>query len=94
MNAEPGTHGWPLARHWEGEHGVHCSCRALAAATGVEPSSIDYNFCRRVLQKRWRINCDHIPHVSPSKVTPEPPPHDSRDPLHALLIANADICSD
>ena len=94
MNPESGTQGCCLATRWEREHGEHCSCRALAAATGVKPSSIDYGYCHLVLQKRWRINCDHIPHVSPRKVTREPPPHDSRDPLHALLIANADISSD
>lgn len=77
-----------------GAHGEHCSCRALAAATCVKPSSIDYAYCHLVLQRKWRITCDHIPHVSPGKVTREPPPHDSRDPLHALLIANADILSD
>ena len=84
-----------VARQWERDgHGEHCSCRALAAATGVEPSSIDYAYCHLVLQRRWWVTCDHIPHVSRPKITREPPPHDSRDPLHALLIANADISAD
>lgn len=94
INPQSGTQGRCLASQWEREHGEYCSCRALAAATGVKPSSIDYAFCRSVLQKRWRINCDHVPHMSRAKVTREPPPHDSRDPLHALLIANANISSD
>ena len=72
-------------------HGAHCSCRLLAAAAGADPSVIDYALCRRVLQKRWRMTCDHVPHAPRMKVTWEPPPHDPQDPLHALLIANADI---
>lgn len=75
-------------------HGLHCSCRLLAAAAGTDPSVIDYAFCRNVLQKRWRMTCDHIPVAPRLKVTPEPPPHDSHDALHALLIANADISTD
>ena len=91
---EHGLFGCSFARHWERKHGEHCSCRLLAAATGTEPSSIDYAYCRRVLQRRWRVVCDHIPNVPRRKVTREPPPHDSRDPMHALLIANADISDD
>jgi hypothetical protein len=91
---EHGTHGCHPARHWAGGHGEHCSCRLLAAATGTVPSTIDYAFCRVVLQKRWRMHCDHIPRVPRKQQTRELPPHDSRDPVHALLIANADISSD
>ncbi len=72
-------------------HGSHCSCRLLAAAVGADPSLIDYALCRHILQKRWRMTCDHIPEAPRRKLTPEPPPHDLHDPLHALLIANADI---
>lgn len=72
-------------------HGSHCSCRLLAAATGADASAIDYALCHNILQKRWRMTCDHIPEVHRQRVTPEPPPHDPQDPLHALLIANADI---
>jgi len=66
----------------------------LAAAAGADSSVIDYALCRYILQKRWRMTCDHIPEVPRVKMTPEPPPHDSHDPLHALLIANADLSSD
>jgi len=79
---------------WEREHGAHCSCRLLAAAAGAQPSALDYGFCRRVLQKRWRMTCDHIPQVSRKKLTPNLPSFDSRDPVHALLIANADVVAD
>jgi hypothetical protein len=74
-------------------HGSHCSCRMLAAAAGADPSAIGYALCRGILQKRWRMTCDHIPEVPRIKVTPEPPPHDPHDPLQALLIANADLPS-
>lgn len=75
-------------------HGSHCSCRLLAAAAGADTSVIDYAFCRGILQKRWRMTCDHIPQAPRIKVTREPPPHDPEDPMHALLIANADITPD
>ena len=94
MNPECNTQGCCIVKQWSRDHGEHCSCRALATAIGVKPSSIDYAFCHLVLQKHWRMSCDHIPDVSPKKVTREPPPHDSRDPLHALLIANTDISPD
>lgn len=74
-------------------HGSHCSCRLLAAAVGADPSLIDYALCSHILQHRWRMTCDHIPEVSRPKVTPALPPHDLRDPLQALLIANADFPS-
>ena len=75
-------------------HGLHCSCRLLAAAVGADSSAIDYALCRHILQKRWRMTCDHIPEAPRIKVTLEPPPHDPQDPLHALLIANADVTPD
>ena len=75
-------------------HGSHCSCRLLAAAVGADPSAIDYALCHNILQKRWRMTCDHIPQAPRIKVTREPPPHDPQDPTHALLIANADITPD
>ena len=86
---------WPCsAGRWERLHGTHCSCRVLAAAAGAPPATIDYGFCRSVLQKRWNMMCDHLPHVAARKATPKLPPHDVRDPVHALLIANADLSSD
>jgi hypothetical protein len=75
-------------------HGTHCSCRLLAAAAGADSSAIDYALCHNILQKRWRMTCDHVPEVHRPKVTPEPPPHDPQDPLQAILIANADLSSE
>ena len=83
-----------IAGHWERRHGSSCACRLLAAAAGAESSALDYGFCRSVLQKRWRMTCDHIARVPRKKNTPTLPPHDPRDLLHLLLIANADIPSD
>ena len=91
VGPEHALHGCHFARQWGQVHGEHCSCRLLAAATGTETSLIDYTFCRRVLQRRWRMVCDHVPNVVRRKVTRELPPHDSRDPVHALLITNVDI---
>ena len=92
--AAHGMHGCPLAREWELTHGEHCSCRLLAAATCTEPTAIDYAYCHDVLQKRWRLVCDHVPNIPRQNVKREVPPHDSRDPVHALLIANADVSTD
>lgn len=72
-------------------HGSHCSCQMLARAAGVDTSSIDYNFCHHVLQKRWGMNCDHLPDRPRSTLAIQPPPHDARDPVHALLIANMEF---
>ncbi|MBI2754344.1 MAG: hypothetical protein HYX46_12690 [Betaproteobacteria bacterium] len=40
-------------------HGDFCSCTILADAVGADRSAIPFEFCRRVLQKRWKINCRH-----------------------------------
>ena len=94
VEPEPELHGCHFAGRWGQVHGEHCSCRLLAAATGTEPSSIDYAYCHGVLQHHWRVICDHDPNIPRRKVTREPGPHDPGDPLHALLIANADISAD
>jgi len=40
-------------------HGDFCSCTILADAVGADRSAIPFEFCRRVLQKRWRMTCRH-----------------------------------
>ena len=94
MRVEHGVPEYWVGWHREPKHGSHCSCRVLATIAGGDPSIIDYGYCRQVLQKRWRMTCDHIPEVHRDKTTPKLPSHDLRDPLHALLIANADYSSD
>ncbi len=83
-----------IESHRDCGHGPHCSCRLLAAATGAAPSSIDFRFCVTVLQKRWRMTCDHFPAAPRKILTPRLPPHDSHDPVHLTLIANADFGTD
>jgi hypothetical protein len=73
------------------EHGRRCSCRLLAAAANADPSAIDFAYCSRILQKRWRMECDHFPRLKRTKRTPELPFMDSRNAVHAALVANADI---
>ena len=70
------------------EHGDHCDCRLLSAAVGAEPSAMDFSYCRLVLQKRWRIRCNHGGGISATRTTPALPPHDYNDLVQAILIAN------
>ncbi len=69
-------------------HGEHCSCRLLAYATGASDASIDYRFCRRVLQSRWDMHCDHLPDRVQAQAPAVAFDHDARDPLHATLLVN------
>jgi hypothetical protein len=41
------------------KHGEHCSCKLLALAVGLDPRALSYEYCRRVLQRRWRMTCRH-----------------------------------
>lgn len=61
----------------------------LAAAVGAPPSSVDFAYCQQVLQKHWRVACNHGGGISPAKVTPRLPPLDPSDPLQAAVLANA-----
>ena len=61
---------------------------------GLPDSSIDFNYCRQVLQKHWRMSCDHLPAVVTAKPSIHVPRHDSSDPVQVLLIANADLGDD
>lgn len=89
--AEQALDGLLALRCLEHVHGSRCSCRLLAVAMGADPSSVEYSYCKHVLQRHWRVICDHIPTEASPKVTPMLPPHDPRDPIHALLVANADL---
>ena len=40
-------------------HGSHCSCKVLEVATKARPGSISCLFCKTILQKRWRMTCNH-----------------------------------
>lgn len=67
-------------------HGEHCSCRLLAYATGASDASIDYRYCRRVLQSRWDMHCDHLPDRVQAQTQAVAFDHDGRDPVHAALL--------
>lgn len=41
------------------QHGEHCSCKLLALAVGLDPRALSNEYCRQVLQKRWRMTCRH-----------------------------------
>lgn len=46
---------WPV----QIAHHEYCSCRLLAQAMGCDPRSISFEYCRRVLQKHWQVDCRH-----------------------------------
>ena len=61
----------------------------LARAVGAPPSCIDYGYCRRVLQRHWRVSCNHGGREPVPEPTPQLPPLDVHDPVHAVLLVNA-----
>ena len=44
---------------FELRHGSRCSCKALEDAVGAKHGTISCAYCRSVLQKRWRMTCNH-----------------------------------
>ncbi len=74
---------------WEDiEHGDQCQCLLLANAIGAPPSAVDLVYCRNVLQKHWRIRCNHGGKAAAPRATPRLPARDIRDPVQAVLITN------
>jgi hypothetical protein len=73
----------------DSNHGDHCDCRALAAAVGAGPEAVNLNYCRHVLQRHWRLTCNHGGRFAGKRETPQLPPIDPRDPVQAMLLANA-----
>ena len=73
------------------EHGERCDCVLLAQALRVNPSSISFEYCQRVLHKNWRMNCRHgsppapLPAISPADRWRDIGPIDS---VKAVLISN------
>ena len=41
------------------DHGGHCDCELLARALRLDPRTISFDYCLRVLQKHWRMTCRH-----------------------------------
>lgn len=78
--------------HWRDiQHGDSCDCVLLARAVGAAPDAIDLAYCRNVLQKHWRLSCNHGCGACAAPVTPRLPPLDMHDPVHAALLANAPV---
>lgn len=72
-------------------HGDHCDCQVLALAVGAPVSAVDYNYCRNVLQRHWRVVCRHAEEeVPPVRMSiPVPTGADIKEikgPLKAILI--------
>jgi hypothetical protein len=79
-----------LAAGWgDCDHGDRCDCMALARAVGAGADAVDFNYCRRVLQKHWRLKCNHRGRDAAERATPPAPRADSSDPVQAILVANA-----
>ncbi|MBA4178107.1 MAG: hypothetical protein C0505_16345 [Leptothrix sp. (in: Bacteria)] len=73
------------------EHGHQCSCVLLAQATGLDPRKLSFEYCHRVLHKRWRMTCRHGQH-EPEPLAAGLGEHwrgmGSVDPVKAILISN------
>jgi len=59
------------------EHGDECSCILLAQAVGVPAVTVDFNYCRQVLQKHWALALQprrrpgrRVPHAATSESRP------------------------
>lgn len=48
-----------LPRQTAIQHGTHCDCVLLAAALGLPPGAIPFDYCRNILQRRWSMTCKH-----------------------------------
>lgn len=73
------------------EHGQQCSCVLLAQAVGLDPRKLTYEYCRRVLHKRWRMTCRHGQReTAPVATGLSERWRDvgSIDPVKAILISN------
>ena len=85
-------HSSPL---WQDvDHGDCCDCVLLARAAGAEPAAVDLSYCRQVLQKHWRLRCNHGQRVAGERNTPRLPQRDATDPVQAILVANAIAASE
>lgn len=83
------TGGDFLASGWRDiNHGDCCDCVALAYALGAGPKAVDFSYCRYVLQKHWRMKCNHGSRVPGERAMPQSLPRDATDPVQAILVAN------
>ena len=83
-----------LATGWrDTDHGDRCDCMMLARAVGAGPQAVDFNYCRQVLQKHWRLKCNHGRRIPAERATPRLPQRDAGDHVQAILVVNAGIAS-
>lgn len=40
-------------------HGDQCDCQLLSMAATGGPNACSYSYCRKVLQTRWVMHCNH-----------------------------------
>ena len=73
------------------DHGDRCDCMLLANAVGASAGCVDFSYCQNVLQKHWRLRCNHGCRMPAAPVTPQLPHLDIREPLQAALLANAPV---
>lgn len=73
------------------EHGGRCDCELLAQAMHIDPSAISFEYCRNVLQKRWRMTCRHgrpEPRLAATGASEHWRDIGQLDPIKAILISN------
>ena len=73
------------------QHGDECSCTLLAKAIGAPADTVDQYYCRQVLQKHWRVRCNHGGCPAAPLVTPALPNLDLHDPVQAMILANLPV---
>lgn len=73
------------------EHGGQCSCASLAQAVGLDPRKLSFEYCHRVLHKRWGMTCRHGQHEGAPAATGNGERWrevGTVDPVKAILIRN------
>lgn len=71
-------------------HGDLCTCRLLAIAIGSNPKMLRFNYCKTVLQRRWRVECNHgcAPGERKPSTVAKWQGFGPIDPVKAVLIMN------
>ena len=71
------------------EHGDHCDCALLAQALHLDPRTVSFDYCQRVLHLHWRMTCRHGAPPAPAVPASERwRDIGSVDPVKAILISN------
>jgi len=80
------------SRHDKVRHGTHCDCVLLAAALGLGPDAISFDYCRNNLQHRWAMTCKHGEVLDTRTSTPlseKWKDEGEMNPVLAILVKNA-----